>query len=592
MSMNYDVIVVGSGAAGFSTADWLYSFGIKNICVVTEGINCGTSRNTGSDKQTYYKLDMCSDAGDSVMKMAQDLYSGGSMNGSDALVEAANSPRCFLRLAGLGVPFPTDRFGRYAGYKTDHDNTCRATSAGPLTSKYMTERLQEKVEATGTEILDGYQVVKLIVSDGKCRGVVCLTADGIKKLYAKAVILCTGAPAAMYSRSVYPESQTGATGLAVEAGAQLQNFQEWQYGMASVKFRWNLSGSYQQVVPRYYSVSPDGTETEFLSLDGNTDDMYTRVFLKGYQWPFDSGKTEGSSYVDILVFRELEKGNRVYLDYTKNPVGFCFDRLSDEAKKYLTDTDCIADTPIERLEKLNPKAVKLYADHGIDLHAEPLEISISAQHNNGGIKTDINSETTVKNLFAVGEAAGKFGVRRPGGSALNDTQVGGLRAAEYLADNLEKIEFSQADVVVPDSPKISDKPTLDGLKKEFSLKMSDCAGIYRDYEKVTALLNELKALKDSFYEKVTVPDSSCAGEFYRFRLTVLSMISMCRTVLASIEKIGSRGGCICFKNGQRIPENEEYRKYITVTDGDKVSFVRTDGIPDEKAVFEKLLKAR
>lgn len=592
MSMNYDVIVVGSGAAGFSTADWLYSFGIKNICVVTEGINCGTSRNTGSDKQTYYKLDMCSDAGDSVMKMAQDLYSGGSMNGSDALVEAANSPRCFMRLAGLGVPFPTDRFGRYAGYKTDHDNTCRATSAGPLTSKYMTERLQEKVEANGTEILDEYQVIRLIVSDGKCRGAVCLTADGIKKLYAKAVILCTGAPAAMYSRSVYPESQTGATGLAVEAGAQLQNFQEWQYGMASVKFRWNLSGSYQQVVPRYYSVSPDGTETEFLALDGDRDEMYSRVFLKGYQWPFDSGKTEGSSYIDILVFRELERGNRVYLDYTKNPVDFCFDRLSDEAKNYLTDTDCIADTPIERLEKLNPKAVKLYADHGIDLHAEPLEISISAQHNNGGIKTDINSETTVKNLFAVGEAAGKFGVRRPGGSALNDTQVGGLRAAEYLADNLEKIELSEADVVVPDSPKISDTPTLDEPKKEFFLKMSDCAGIYRDYEKVSTLLNELEALKDSFYEKVTVPDSSCAGEFYRFRLTVLSMISMCRTVLASIEKIGSRGGCICFKDGQRIPENEEYRKYVTVTDGGKVSFVRTDGIPDEKAVFEKLLKAR
>ena len=255
MSKIYDVIVVGSGAAGFSTADWLHRFGIENICVVTEGINCGTSRNTGSDKQTYYKLDMCSNEGDSVFKMAQDMCSGGSMNGSDAFVEAVNSTRCFMRLAELGVPFPTDRFGRYAGYRTDHDNTCRATSAGPLTSKYMTEKLQKKVEENGTPILDGYRVIKLIVNDNKCSGVICHTANGFEFIYSKAVILCTGAPASMYSHSVYPESQTGATGLAIEAGAELSNFQEWQYGIASVKFRWNLSGSYQQVIPRYYSVS-------------------------------------------------------------------------------------------------------------------------------------------------------------------------------------------------------------------------------------------------------------------------------------------------------------------------------------------------
>ena len=167
---NYDVIVVGSGAAGFSTADWLHTFGIENICIVTEGINSGTSRNTGSDKQTYYKLDLCSDGGDSVMKMAQDLFSGGSMNGSDALTEAANSTRCFMRLAELGVPFPTDGYGRYAGYRTDHDNTMRATSAGPLTSKYMTEALQKKVVENGTEILDGFQAVKLIVNNNKCGG--------------------------------------------------------------------------------------------------------------------------------------------------------------------------------------------------------------------------------------------------------------------------------------------------------------------------------------------------------------------------------------------------------------------------------------
>lgn len=590
MRDNYDVIVVGSGAAGFSTADWLYSFGIENICIVTEDINSGTSRNAGSDKQTYYKLDLCSDAGDSVMKMAEDLRAGGAMNGSDALLEAANSTRCFMRLAELGVPFPADRFGRYAGYRTDHDNTLRATSAGPLTSKFMTEKLQEKVLKNGTVILDGYRVIKLLSDNNKCRGVLCFTDSGFEKIYSKAVILCTGAPAAMYSRSVYPESQSGATGLAIEVGAELSNFQEWQYGIASVKFRWNLSGSYQQVVPRYYSVSPDGEEKEFL-FGKNKDEMYSKVFLKGYQWPFDSRKTDGSSMIDMFVFRELEKGNRVYLDYTKNPEEFDFDSISDEAKEYINNTDSFADTPYERLMKLNPKAVKLYLDNGIDLKTEPLEISICAQHNNGGIRTDINSESSVENLFAVGEAAGKFGVYRPGGSALNDTQVGGLAAAKYLAKKLGGIELTQADEAELLMPIFSDNPTLKKFRKEFSLKMSDCTGIIRDSEKIKELIAELENLKDNFYEKVTVPDASSAGEFFTFRLTVLSMLSLCRTCLDSIEKIGSRGGCICFKNGERVPENKEYRKYITVTHGDEVKYVPADEIPQEKIVFEKLLRA-
>lgn len=50
------MVVVGSGAAGYSAADWLAQYGVINIALVTEGVRCGTSRNAGSDKQTYYKL--------------------------------------------------------------------------------------------------------------------------------------------------------------------------------------------------------------------------------------------------------------------------------------------------------------------------------------------------------------------------------------------------------------------------------------------------------------------------------------------------------------------------------------------------------
>ena len=48
----YDTLVVGSGAAGFSAADRLFQYGQTGTALVTEGICSGTSRNTGSDKQT------------------------------------------------------------------------------------------------------------------------------------------------------------------------------------------------------------------------------------------------------------------------------------------------------------------------------------------------------------------------------------------------------------------------------------------------------------------------------------------------------------------------------------------------------------
>lgn len=50
--------------------------------------------------------------------------------------------------------------------------------------------------------------------------------------------------------------------MAFEAGAAGANLDCWQYGLASVGFRWNVSGSYQQAIPRYVSVDAQGVERE------------------------------------------------------------------------------------------------------------------------------------------------------------------------------------------------------------------------------------------------------------------------------------------------------------------------------------------
>lgn len=57
------------------------------------------------------------------------------------------------------------------------------------------------------------------------------------------VILATGGPAGIYFNRVYPESQFGMSGMAFEAGAAGANLDCWQYGLASVGFRWNVSAA-------------------------------------------------------------------------------------------------------------------------------------------------------------------------------------------------------------------------------------------------------------------------------------------------------------------------------------------------------------
>ena len=109
-------LVLGSGAAGLAAAVRLDSEGVDDVVILTEGLDKGTSINTGSDKQTYYKLGMCGATPDSPRALAETYLTMGGADGDLALVEASVSTRAFFHLVNLGVPFPHDSYGQYAGY--------------------------------------------------------------------------------------------------------------------------------------------------------------------------------------------------------------------------------------------------------------------------------------------------------------------------------------------------------------------------------------------------------------------------------------------------------------------------------------------
>lgn len=572
----YDTVIVGSGAAAYNAACTLKTGGYDNIVIVTENRLWGTSRNAGSDKQTYYKLDLT--GGDSAEKMAQALFSGGSVNGDTALAEAAGSARCFYNLVSLGVPFPCNEYGEYGGYKTDHDESCRASSAGPYTSKYMTQALEKRALELKTEIHDKSMALLAVKRNGKAAGLICLNTQNPEEpffavYHCSSIIIATGGPGSVYRDTVYPVNHTGALGFMAISGISFTNLSQWQFGLASVKFRWNVSGTYQQVLPKYVSVDEEGNEFDFMDSEYETvEEQLSNIFLKGYQWPFDVRKINGSSKTDILVYREIyEKNRRVFMDFRRNPTGFDgedFSVLPKEAYEYLEKSGALLKTPIERLKAMNPGAVKLYLQHGIDLEKEMLQVGISSQHCNGGAKVDVNWQTGIDGIYCAGECAGTFGVYRPGGSALNSGQVGSMRAAEHIirkkrrinenADFTDEVNFLNSILHKAQG----DENTLLEFRDNCRGMMSKYFSIYRVYEDMEKCQNVFYESLKKFTAKNKISKKSEISDFFKNLDMLISQYAVVVAMVYAAKENGSQGAGLVKIKGEMVPEKDNAREFI------------------------------
>ncbi|MFX0057695.1 MAG: FAD-binding protein [Candidatus Heimdallarchaeota archaeon] len=619
----YKSIIIGSGAAGLNCALHLLEEGINasEIAVITEELGGGTSFNAGSDKQTYYKLSIVGEQLDSPFEMAKDLYSGGAMHGDIALVEASNSAREFFHLVQLGIPFPHDKLGGFVGYKTDNDPKQRATSIGPLTSRIMCNYLLEAVRNQNITIFDKHYAFHILKDNINKRseavGLFCIKLDdlssekdiyniinSIKIFQAQNIIIATGGPAILYKNSAYPESQRGSIGLAITAGCKLQNLTESQFGLASIDFRWNVSGSYMQVIPRFVSVDSNGNQVEFLRKYFPSFQLLSKaIFLKGYQWPFNVERIEnyGSSLIDLAVYFEIEVlGNNVFLDFTCNPTEYNEKDLDSTAKNYLSNSNALAETPIERLKRLNPNAIKIYKDHNIDINKDFLQIAVCNQHLNGGVTGDIWWETNVKHLFAIGEINGSHGIHRPGGAALNSGQVGGLRAAQIIGKRYKDIKSidrttflnlakNELEVLIHDFNSVLSKTSKKNIKsltpnnllKQIQERMSKYAEIVRPPE---SLLEESKKVLDQLYNfnSILVLDNNIQIiDFLRIKDALLTQHLFLESILNYHEKKGgSRGSYLILREKLNNSLNEKC--IIPPKDLNRFKFIKSSNILSDK----------
>ncbi|MES2846073.1 MAG: FAD-binding protein [Pseudomonadota bacterium] len=587
-------LVVGSGAAGLRAAVEMRRRGV-DVAIVSQSAWGGTSACSGSDKQTLHTANTA-DQGDNYAAMAQAIRAGGAMDEDTAYVEAVGSGRAMASLQYLGLPLPQDRLGGTLRYKTDHDEVGRATSCGPRTSRLMVKVLAAEALRLGVPFFNQTTVIKILTTGtGRARrvqGVLALRVKdrgkdnphGLALFRCAALVLAAGGPGELFRDSVFPNGCFGSLGLALEAGLDLVNLTEHQFGIGTRRegFPWNLSGTYVQAIPHIYSVDSDGREHNFLAdYYRTTQEIASNIFRKGYQWPFHATRMLGfgSSLVDLAIFREGEAGRRVFMDFNRNPLGvpgdqpFCLDRLDSDVAAYLGAAGAVQALPIDRLRHMNPLSIELYRRYKVDITASPLEFAVNHQHMNGGIAVDVWGRSSVSRCYAIGEAAGTHGVTRPGGAALNAGQVFGTRVAEHVASlgalsvpvvaaGAEQAVAEITALLQPDSPL-----TAQGLRDTVQARMSDKAGILCTPDAVAEALAGARALNAEIRIKGIAPErgAEVARVIQRQQMALAS-----EAVLTALDHYirhggGSRGArAICDAGGDCVPQAadgtlEQYR---------------------------------
>lgn len=598
-------LVIGSGAAGLRSAVEMKRRNV-DVTIISQSAWGGTSACSGSDKQTLHTANT-KDQGDNFQAMATAIRAGGAMDEDTAYIEAVGSVRAMASLQYLGLPLPQDNLGGTLRYQTDHDEVGRATSCGPRTSRLMVKVLAEEAMRLDIPFLNQTTAIKVLKTEAGVTGVLALRPKessnenpyGLTLFACSALVFAAGGPGEMYRDSVFPNGCFGTLGMALEAGLELTNITESQFGIGTRRegFPWNLSGTYVQVIPHIYSVDDEGNEYHFLAdYYRTTQEMASNIFRKGYQWPFHASRMLDfkSSLVDLAIFRESQKGRKVFMDFNRNPdaidAPFSLDRLDDDVSTYLRNAGANHRLPIDRLRHMNPLAIELYKRYKVDITADPLEFAVNNQHMNGGIAVDTWGKTNIHGIYAVGEASGTHGATRPGGSALNAGQVFGTRVAEHIGALGTAADPSSRDISDAAKATISEVTELlnaqggldwRDIRAEVQARMSDHAGILCTPQDVSEAHEKARALNARILENGI--KASRPNEVTRV-VQWQQMAIASQAVLAALDHYiqqggGSRGArAICDPNGSEIPQTvngplPEYR-FRAERDDDKETQLR------------------
>ena len=398
-----DVIVVGSGIAGLTTALRLRQR-VDRVLLVTK-----TVLNEGSTLWAQGGIAAALDPADSPEEHLHDtLVAGVGVCDVDAVrALVTEGPARVRELVAMGAEFDTDEDGeikltREGGHHRDSIAHAGGDATGSEISRALIAALHRVQDDPGIEVVEHALVVDLLLdATGRACGVTLHVIgegqrDGVGAARARAVVLATGGLGQVYAATTNPSVATGdGLAAALRAGAQVADVEFVQFHPTVL---WLGAGSSGQ--QPLISEAVRGEGAFLVDRDGVR-------FMEGRHPLADLAPRDVVARAIIGRMRETGE-DHVHLD-----------------ARHLGGTF---------LEERFPSIVTRCRELGFDPATELLPVAPAQHYASGGVRTDLHGRTTVEGLYACGEVSctGVHGANRLASNSLLE----GLVFAHRIADDI------------------------------------------------------------------------------------------------------------------------------------------------------------
>jgi len=396
----FDVIIVGSGAAGLSAA--LHLPGSLKVAVV--------AKTSGEQQSSYWAqggISAVLEPDDSIDQHTEDTIEAGAGLCDEAVVRlCADAGRENIEwLANLGMPFSRDRqdisnSGFHLTREGGHSRR-RVVHAADATGKALQQTLQAHVlERENIRLFDQHVVIDLIHRQGKCVGLYALNREDqhVDLFRARKIILATGGASKVYLYTSNPDGSTGdGIAMAWRAGCRVANMEFIQFHPTCL----------------YHPDAKSFLITEAIRGEGG------RLLLpNGHRFMPDFDQRAELAPRDIVaraIDHEMKRLgiDCVYLD------------ISHKSRAFI--------------KSHFPTIYQRCLEFDIDITRQPIPVVPAAHYTCGGVMVDINGCTSMENLYAVGEVAysGLHGANRMASNSLLECLVFSQAAAKHIAADID-----------------------------------------------------------------------------------------------------------------------------------------------------------
>ncbi len=412
---NWDVIVIGAGAAGLMTCLELP----ENLRVLL--LNRNTSK-VSSSRWAQGGIASVVRKDDSFVLHVDDTLKAGDglcdLKAVEMLVKEA--PGCVDRLQNLGMIFDKSSDQLATTLEAAHSRR-RVLHVKDRTGRALVEVLEDHVE-NKKNILHcrGVRVTELLIENEECRGVQVLDGANVYWIKSRAVVLATGGGGHLFTNTTNPAQSSGeGIALAWKAGAAIEDLEFIQFHPTALKF---------------YG-APCFLISEALRGEG-------AILVD----------KNGESPVKNLKNRDLATRDQVSRAIMENMYENNVDHVGLDLR-YIDP---------EKIVERFPTILSRCLDYGVNPLNEVIPVAPAAHYWMGGVRTDLNALSTRKGLYAVGEVAstGVHGANRLASNSLMECLVFARKMSSILLNDSPKFvkfdrSFQEFDIQDPEEDQIS-----------------------------------------------------------------------------------------------------------------------------------------